>query len=139
MDSIFILAQADSDQSISSISSVPVGAEEQTAVVAQDSNAPVTTTQKKTSAGYMNLILIGVMFAVMWLLLFRGPRKRQQEHKSMVSSLQKNDRVRTVGGIFGTVVDVKGDEVVLKIDESNNTKIRVSMSAVGKKLTKEDK
>ena len=57
----------------------------------------------------------------------------------MVQALAKNDRVRTIGGILGTVVDVRGDEVTLKIDETNNTKIRISTSAVGKNLTKEGK
>lgn len=55
----------------------------------------------------------------------------------MVQSLQKNDRVRTIGGIIGTVVDVKGEEVTLKVDESNNTKIKVILSAIGKNMSKD--
>lgn len=55
----------------------------------------------------------------------------------MVQSLQKNDKVRTIGGIIGTVVDIKDDEITLKIDESNNTKIKVAASAIGKNLSKE--
>ena len=57
----------------------------------------------------------------------------------MVQALNKNDRVRTIGGILGTVVDVRGDEVTLKIDEQNNTKIRISTSAIGKNLSQEGK
>ena len=56
----------------------------------------------------------------------------------MIQSLDKNDRVRTIGGIIGTVIDVKDDEVVLKVDESNNTKIRVSASSIGKNLSKDN-
>ena len=55
----------------------------------------------------------------------------------MVQTLEKNDKVRTIGGIMGTVMEVKGDEVVLKVDEANNTKIRVISSAIGKNLSKE--
>jgi len=44
--------------------------------------------------------------------------------------LKKNDRVRTIGGILGVVLDVRDDEIVLKIDEANNTKIRVIPSAI---------
>jgi preprotein translocase subunit YajC len=73
----------------------------------------------------------------MYFLLFRGPRKKQQQHKQMVQSLQKNDRVRTIGGIIGTVVDIKDDEITLKVDESNNTKIKVASSAIGKNLLKD--
>ncbi len=71
--------------------------------------------------------------------MLRGPRKQQQKHKQMVQTLTKNDRVRTIGGILGTIVDVKGDEITLKVDESNNTKIKVSTSAIGKNLTHEGK
>ena len=57
----------------------------------------------------------------------------------MVSALQKNARVRTIGGILGTVLDVKDDEIVLKVDESTNTKIRVIPSAIATVITEEKK
>ena len=44
--------------------------------------------------------------------------------------------MQTVGGIIGTVAEVKGDEVVVKIDESTNTKIRVVRSAIQQVLKK---
>ncbi len=78
----------------------------------------------------MFLIMIAVLGVYMFFIMFRGPKKKQQEHQKMVSSLTKNDRVRTIGGIFGTVLDVRDNEVVLKIDESTNAKIRVSPSAI---------
>lgn len=80
------------------------------------------------------LIIIMVIFLFM---MFRGPRKKQAEHRKMVQSLKKNDRVRTIGGIYGTVVDVREDEIVIKIDESNNTKMRISPNAIGTKLSDE--
>jgi preprotein translocase subunit YajC len=75
----------------------------------------------------------------MYLILFREPRKKQKQLQQMVKSLKKNDKVRTIGGILGTVVDIKDDEIILKVDESNNTKIRVVASAIGKNLTSEGK
>ena len=80
------------------------------------------------------LILI---FVVMYMFLFRGPKKKQQQHQKMVQSLRRNDRVRTIGGILGTVIDVKDDEITLKVDESNNTKIKVAASAISKVLSGE--
>jgi preprotein translocase subunit YajC len=77
------------------------------------------------------------MFVLMYMILFRGPRKKQQQHKQMVQTLAKNDKVRTIGGIIGTVVDIKDDEITLKVDESNNTKIKVLPSAIGRNVTKE--
>ena len=79
---------------------------------------------------FMLPVLLVYMF-----FMFRGPKKKQQEHNKMVSSLAKNDRVRTIGGIFGTVLDVRDDEIVLKVDESTNTKMRVSPQAIATVLT----
>jgi preprotein translocase subunit YajC len=53
----------------------------------------------------------------------------------MVQSLKKNDRVRTIGGILGTVMDVRDDEIVLKIDEATNTKMRVIPAAIATVLS----
>jgi len=77
------------------------------------------------------------MFVLMYLLLFRGPRKKQQEHKQLMQALAKNDRVQTIGGIIGTVVDIKDDEITLKIDESNNTKIKIVRSAISRNMSKD--
>ena len=138
MNNVWVLAQAADEESPSSISSEPVtqGGEATSTTVVSDSNAPATrtTTPKSPLITYLPFILI---FVVMYLLLFRGPRKKQQQHKQMVQTLEKNDRVRTIGGIIGTVVDVKDDEITLKIDESNNTKIKIAASAIGKNLSKD--
>ena len=74
--------------------------------------------------GGFNLML-GLMLAlvVFYIFLFRGQGRRKKEIDKMIEGLKKNDRVVTIGGIVGTVVSTKGDEVVLKVDESNNTKM----------------
>jgi preprotein translocase YajC subunit len=48
----------------------------------------------------------------------------------MLAAIKKNDSVRTVGGIIGSVVEVKPDVVVLKVDENSNTKITVARSKI---------
>lgn len=88
---------------------------------------------------YMQMLPFILIFVVMYLFLFRGPRKKQAEHKKMLSSLQKNDRVRTIGGILGTVIDIKDDEITLKVDESNNTKIKVTAGSITAVLSDRDR
>ena len=78
------------------------------------------------------------MIAIMYLFIFRGPKKKQKQHAQMVDSLQKNDKVQTIGGILGTIIDVKDGEITLKIDESNNTKMKVTPGAISKKVSKEN-
>jgi len=85
------------------------------------------------------LIMMLAIFFVMWFMVFRGPKKKQQQQKKMLADLKKNDRVRTIGGIIGTVVDIRDDEVVIKIDESNNTKMRVVRNAINTVIAEEQK
>jgi preprotein translocase subunit YajC len=136
MNDIWILAQTEGDETPSTITSEPVTGDETATTVQSDPNAAPVTPQRKPF-GNTQWIFLGLMFLVMYLLLFRGPRKKQQQHKQMVQSLEKNDKVRTIGGIIGTVVDIKGDEVTLKVDESNNTKMKFVSSAIGKNLSKD--
>jgi len=137
MKNIWILAQAEGQEAPSSITSEPITEEGQAITTVPDSNTPVPRTETRRTSGYSTLIFIGLMFVLMYFILFRGPQKQKQQHKKMVQTLEKNDRVRTIGGIIGTVVDIKGDEITLKVDESNNTKIKVASSAIGKNLSKD--
>jgi preprotein translocase subunit YajC len=71
-----------------------------------------------------------LVIAVFWFIMSRGRSKERQKYEEMLNSLKKNDRVQTIGGIIGTVVEVRDGEVVLKVDESNNTKMRFNRSAI---------
>lgn len=138
MNNVWILAQG--NEAPSSITDEPVAGEDTSSTTATAASDPDATGVKpggKGAFGTYNLIFLGLMFVLMYMILFRGPRKKQQQHKQMVQTLTKNDKVRTIGGIIGTVVDIKDDEITLKVDESNNTKIKVLPSAIGKNVTKE--
>ncbi len=136
MKNIWILAQTTGNQTPSGITSEPVATgETTTTTVPSDFNAPPTRTPRPF--GGATWIWIVLMFVLMYFLLFRGPQKQKQQRKQLVRSLRKNDRVQTIGGIIGTIVDIKGDEITLKVDESNNTKIKVASTAIGKNLSKD--
>ena len=137
MNNIWILAQTDGSDASSGISSEPIGSEQQTTTTEQSDPSAPNGAPKRNPFGGTQLIFLGLMFVLMYMILFRGPRKKQQQQRQMVQSLEKNDRVRTIGGIIGVVVDIKGDEITLKVDESNNTKIKVASSAVGRNLSKD--
>jgi preprotein translocase subunit YajC len=138
MKNLWIIAQTESQEAPSSIPSEPVTKESQNITVVSDSNTvpPITGARKSTPA-YTQFIFFILMFVVLFFILFRGPQQQKKQQRKLVESLQKNDRVRTIGGIIGTIVDIKGDEITLKIDESNNTKIKVVASAIGKNLSKD--
>lgn len=139
MENLWILAQTGTAPAPTHIGSEPVSGG-QTGTKADGSpNTPPQNGAARSGSPYSSLLLMFVVMAIIFVLMIRGPRKQEQQRKQMVQSLKKNDRVRTIGGILGTVMDVKGDEVVLKIDEATNTKIHVSTSAIGKNLSQEGK
>ena len=107
MNNIWILAQAETKEAPSRITSEPVTSEGEAITTVSDSNAPVQEAPPPKSP-LLQFLPIILIFVVMYLILFRGPRKKQQQHKKMVQSLAKNDRVRTIGGIIGKNC-IKGD------------------------------
>ncbi len=140
MNNIWILAQVDSSDSPSGITDSPVGSQpEEVTTTGQADTKDTGATERPGffDGGGQQFIFIGLMLVMMYLILFRGPRKKQQKHKQMMQTLSKSDRVQTIGGIIGTVVDIKDDEVTLKIDESNNTKMKILRSAISSNLSKD--
>jgi preprotein translocase subunit YajC len=84
------------------------------------------------------LWFMGLMIAmlVFFFVLSRGTRKSEEKkRREMLDSLKKNDRVLTHGGIIGTVLTVRDNEVVLKVDESTNTKMTFIRDAVRQIMT----
>ena len=78
------------------------------------------------------LMLLVPMAAVWWFLILRPQNAQKKERANMMAAIKKNDRVCTIGGIMGTVTNVKDDEITLKVDESNNTKITFQRSAIAR-------
>ncbi len=76
------------------------------------------------------LILFLMLGLVMYFLMLRPQSKERKKRETMLAAIKKNDRVVTIGGILGTVISVKDDEITLKVDESSNTKITFTRAAI---------
>ncbi len=85
------------------------------------------------------LLPVVLLVVVVYLFMFRGQRKDEKNRKKMIAQMKKGDRVMTIGGMIGSVVDIRGDEVILKVDESNNVKARYIKSAIQKVLDEDGK
>ncbi|PTM58326.1 preprotein translocase subunit YajC [Desmospora activa] len=79
----------------------------------------------ETLASFLPLILI---FAVFYFLLLRPQQKRQKERNTMLSSLKKGDKVITIGGLHGTIMDLNDERISLKVNE--NTRLTFERSSV---------
>ena len=83
--------------------------------------------------GWSMWIMLALIFVVMWFFMIRPQKKQQKELQNFRDSLKKGDKVVTIGGIYGTVTEVKEDSVLIEVD--NNVKIRVSKQALVKDFT----
>jgi preprotein translocase subunit YajC len=61
------------------------------------------------------LILILLLFAVFYFVMVRPQRQRQAQHKSMIDNVGVGEDVLTTGGIYGTITEAEGDDVVVEI------------------------
>jgi preprotein translocase subunit YajC len=76
-------------------------------------------------SGFLPLILV---IGIFYLIVFMPARKRQKKLQGMIDNLQTGDKVITTGGIFGTVVALRGDKLQVRIAE--NVKVDISRNAV---------
>ena len=63
------------------------------------------------------LFLIVAMFGFMYFLLIRPQRQQQRKHADLLSALKPGDEVVTAGGIYGEVVQLDAERVMIEIDE----------------------
>ena len=87
---------------------------------------------------YNLLIPMALFFMVIYILLLRPQRKKERARKEMLSQIKKNAKVMTIGGIYGTVASIRPDEVVLKVDDNANVRMRFSRSSIAKVIVEEE-
>ncbi len=101
--------------------------------------------QEGGGGGLMQLMPAFIGMALLFYFMFIRPQNRERrKQENMLKELKKNDRVVTVGGIFGVVTNIQPDsnEVTIRVDESTNTRLRVSRSSIREVLkdsSQEDK
>jgi preprotein translocase subunit YajC len=69
-----------------------------------------------------------LMFVVLYFLLIRPQQKRQKKRNMLLGNLKKGDKVVTIGGLHGTIVEIADDTVVLRVNDV--TKLTFERSAV---------
>ena len=85
----------------------------------------LTATDPAAGAGMMPIIMMVAMLGVFYFLLIRPENKRKKEAEEMRASVRSGDRVTTIGGVTGVVVDVKEDKFVI---ETGADRVRVEFA-----------
>jgi preprotein translocase subunit YajC len=97
------------------------------------------TTQGSPAPFWANPIFaLMIGLAVLMIFSSRSKKAEQKKAQSMLDNLKKGDKIQTIGGILGTVVEARENEILVKVDETNNTKLRFSRKAIHRVLGDED-
>ena len=77
-----------------------------------------------------NLFPLAMIFLIFYFVLIRPQQKQQKDYKAMLSGLKKNDQIVTMGGVHGTIINVKEKTLIVRIDD--NTRVEIDKTAVGR-------
>lgn len=99
------------------------------------------TSSANSQGGGMSIVVmiiyLAVIFGAMYLLLIRPQRKKQKEEKKMRENLQVGDEVVTIGGIYGRVISLKEESMVIE-SKSDHSKLTIARWALQTNLTVHD-
>ena len=86
-----------------------------------------------------SLLPFVLIIAIFYFLIIRPQSKKRKETEKMLAALKKGDKVVTIGGLHGTIQNVRESTVIIKVDD--NVKMEFSRSAVSNivSLGKEEK
>ena len=86
----------------------------------------LTTTEAVAGAGMgSTMVMLVAMFAILYFMMIRPENKRKKEAEAMRSAVKKGDKITTIGGIVGTVVDVKENNIVV---ETSADQVRIEFA-----------
>lgn len=97
--------------------------------------SPTTTPVATPPPWWANAMFIPmILVAVMLFMTSRSKNKQQKQLTDLLGNLKRGDKVQTIGGIIGTVVEARENDVLIKVDETNNTKIKFARKAIHRVL-----
>ena len=93
--------------------------------------AQAQRTAPSDGSAFMKMLfpILAIVF-LFYLLILRPQKRQEQERKRMISALTKGDKVVTIGGIYGTIVDIDDNADIITIEVAKNVRIDFSRSAV---------
>ncbi len=101
--------------------------------------AAATTGEANAQPGglLMPIIMFGVMFLAMYFFIIRPQKKKEKAEKQMRDNLQVGDEIITIGGIYGRVISLKEDAIVIE-SKSDHSKMTIARWAMQQNLTVHD-
>ena len=89
--------------------------------------------QAQQGGNWTFILMMVLIFVVMYFFMIRPQQKKQKELANFRNSLQKGDKIVTIGGIYGVIAELKDKYVLVEVD--NNVKLRVDRSSIVKDIS----
>ena len=87
--------------------------------------------KQSSPGGMLSMLLPSIlMFVVMYFLILRPQKRKEKDRKALLARAKKNDRVVTAGGVHGTITSVRENEIILRIDDAKDVKVKLDRSAI---------
>ena len=100
-------------------------------VLFMDAAAPPTAAPAG-SGPFQAVIMVFLVLLALFFIFILPAKSRDKQTQKMLDKIKINDKVLTMGGVIGVVcsIDAQEGEIVLRVDDLNNVKIRFSISSV---------
>ncbi len=87
-------------------------------------------------SGALTPVFLVLMLAVFYFFLIRPQQKKAKEQETFISDLKKGDRVVTMGGLHGKILQISEDKPTVLLQVDDNAKIKVEKSVISMEYTK---
>ncbi len=84
----------------------------------------------------ISLLWIVGLFAILYFLMIRPQQQRQKKHNEMINSIKQDDKVITIGGIYGTIVKIKDKSFILEV--ADKVRMEFLKTAISQIVTQEE-
>jgi len=109
----------------------PVGGDASGAATTQVPAGTTGAPGQQAAPGGNNIFFFAIIMMVgMFLIMSMSGRKEKKKRALMLSTLSKRDKVRSAGGILGTIIEIKENEVLIETDKSSHTRLWLSKGSV---------
>ena len=85
------------------------------------------------AGGFSGFIPLILMFVIFYFLLIRPQQKKTKDHREMIATLKKGDRIVTSGGIHGRITGM--DETTLTVEIADKVRVKVARGNVGARIS----
>ena len=94
----------------------------------QPGTNPTTAAPPALLQGPMPYVVI--VTVVLWVFVLRNRSNQNKSRTDQLAKLKPGQRIQTIGGILGTITQVNDKEITVKVDETNNVKIKFTRNAI---------